>query len=120
MLECMGVMILLMLIVPVFILILWAVLKLFVFLISSLTSSVAKTMMTTGDYQDFKAAAEASAASRRKDAGLPVAADYSTHAVATSTATVPQTVQVMIDPQKLLDASNSMGGMGGNHPKKRS
>jgi len=118
MIESMGIMILLMLIVPVFILILWAVLKLFVFLISSLTSSVAKTMMTTGDYQDFKAAAEASAASRRKDAGLPVAADYSTHAVATSTATVPQTVQVMIDPQKLLDASNSMGGMGGNHPKK--
>src|SRR5574344_943894 len=108
-LESMGMMILWIAVVPTFSALVWIVLKFVVFLLSALTSNVAKTMMTTGDYQDFKAAAEASAAARRKDAGLPVAADYGTKAT-TAGSTVPQTVQVMVDPQKLLDASHMTMG----------
>jgi hypothetical protein len=112
-LKSMGIMILWVMVVPTFIALVWIVLKFFVFLLSALTSNVAKTMMTTGDYQDFKAAAEASAAARRKDAGLPVAADYGTKAT-TAGSTVPSTVNVMVDPQKLLDVSHMTMG---NRPK---
>jgi len=75
-LESMGILIIWIAIVPLFLALIWGLLRVLVWLFGGFAGAVAKSMLTTGDYQDFKAAAEASAAQRRHDAGLSLPGDY--------------------------------------------
>ena len=97
-------------IVPVTILVVWLLLKLLVWLIASLGQGVAKSMMTTGDYQDFKAAAEAAAAERRRDAGLSLPGDYALLGQDALSRVDFSNLQVTIDPNKINGMNQLVGG----------
>ena len=84
--------------------------KLIVRLIAGMAQSVAKTMMTTGDYQDFKAAAEAAAAERRRDAGLSLPGDYALLGQDALSRVDFSNLQVNVDPNKIQGMNQLVGG----------
>lgn len=97
-LESMGILLIWIAIVPVFLGLIWGLLRLLVWLFGGFAGAIAKNMMTTGDYQDFKAAAEASAAQRRREAGLATPQDYNSAGV--NNGGLPN-AKVTLDPNSL-------------------
>ena len=97
-------------VVPLTLLLLWLIIKLIVWLIASMGQSVAKSMMSTGDYQDFKAAAEAAAAERRRDAGLSLPGDYALLGQDALSRVDFSNLQVSIDPNKINGMNQLVGG----------
>lgn len=97
-------------IVPIVILAAFLLIKLLVWLLAGFGQSVAKTMMTTGDYQDFKAAAEAAAAERRRDAGLSLPGDYALLGQDALSRVDFSNLQVNVDPNKISGMNQLIGG----------
>ena len=86
------------------------ILRALVRLLAGFAQSVAKTMMTTGDYQDFKAAAEAAAAERRRDAGLSLPGDYALLGQDALSRVDFSNLQVNVDPNKIQGMNQLVGG----------
>ena len=97
-------------VVPVAILILYLFLKLLIKLLAGVGQGVAKSMMTTGDYQDFKAAAETAAAQRRRDAGLALPGDYALLGQDALSRVDFSNLQVTVDPNKIQGMNQLVGG----------
>ena len=97
-------------IVPLTILVVALLLKLLIWLLAGVGQGVAKSMMTTGDYQDFKAAAEAAAAERRRDAGLSLPGDYALLGQDALSRVDFSNLQVTIDPDKINGMNQLVGG----------
>lgn len=97
-------------IVPITILVAVLLLKLLIWLLAGVGQGVAKSMMTTGDYQDFKAAAEAAAAERRRDAGLSLPGDYALLGQDALSRVDFSNLQVTIDPNKINGMNQLVGG----------
>lgn len=89
---------------------LYFIFKLIVRLIAGMAQSVAKTMMTTGDYQDFKAAAETAAAERRREAGLSLPGDYALLGQDALNKVDFSNLQVNVDPNKIQGMNQLVGG----------
>ncbi len=79
-------------------------------LLAGFGQSVAKSMISTGDYQDFKAAAEAAAAERRRDAGLALPGDYALLNQDALSRVDFSNLQVTIDPNKIQGMNQLVGG----------
>ena len=109
-LEALGLMLLLVSILPITILLLFLIFKLLIWLFAAVGQSVAKSMMSTGDYQDFKAAAEAAAAERRRDAGLSLPGDYALLGQDALSRVDFSNLQVQIDPNKIQGMNQLVGG----------
>ena len=97
-------------VVPVAILIVYVFLKLLIKLLAGVGQGVAKSMMTTGDYQDFKAAAETAAAQRRRDAGLALPGDYALLGQDALSRVDFSNLQVTVDPNKIQGMNQLVGG----------
>lgn len=95
---------------PLALLILILLVKLITWIFATFGQSVAKAMLTTGDYQDFKAAAEAAAAERRRDAGLSLPGDYALLGQDALSRVDFSNLQVQIDPNKIQGLNNLVGG----------
>ena len=79
-------------------------------LLAGFAQSVAKSMISTGDYQDFKAAAEAAAAARRRDAGLSLPGDYALLGNDALSRVDFSNLQVSVDPNKIQGMNQLVGG----------
>ncbi|MCR5348866.1 MAG: hypothetical protein K6E59_04585 [Bacilli bacterium] len=95
---------------PIAILLVVLLIRLLIWLIASVGQGVAKTMMSTGDYQDFKAAAEAAAAERRRDAGLSLPGDYALLGQDALSRVDFSNLQVNVDPNKIQGMNQLVGG----------
>ena len=79
-------------------------------ILAGMAQSIAKTMISTGDYQDFKAAAEAAAAERRREAGLSLPGDYSLLGTDALSRVDFSNLQVNVDPNKIQGMNQLVGG----------
>lgn len=109
-LMALGILLMWVLIVPVAFAIIWLAFKIVTILFGGMASAVAKNMMSNGNYQDFKAAAETAAAERRRDAGLSLPGDYALLGQDALSRVDFSNLQVTIDPNKIQGMNQLVGG----------